>query len=89
MPGRCVVDFRRFSTGRFVWYVSEIGDNADAVVVFTRALYGMEERSSTRVVRAGMVRAGVVRAGVRVRQAAARAGVRAGVRVVRAQALSG
>ena len=46
VPGRCSVDFRRLSTGRFVWYVSEIGDNADAVVVFTRALYGMDERSA-------------------------------------------
>ena len=48
VPGRCAVDFRRLSTGRFVWYVSEIGDNADAVVVFTRALYGMDERSATQ-----------------------------------------
>ena len=44
VPGRCAVDFRRLSTGRFVWYVSEIGDDVDKVVVFTRALYGMEER---------------------------------------------
>ena len=36
MPGRCAVD------------LSEIGDNADAVVVFTRALYGMDERSATQ-----------------------------------------
>ena len=47
VPGRCAVDFMRLSTGRFMWYVSEIGDNADAVVVFTRALYGMDERSAS------------------------------------------
>ena len=50
VPGRCAVDFRRVSTGRFVWYLSEIGDNADAVVVFTRALYGMDERSGEQAV---------------------------------------